>query len=65
MKEQDRFQGAYKTTRASYKDFNNLCALWFSYGFKNSYHITKERFGKTNYFVIWKEQKPIKKIKIE
>lgn len=65
MEEKDRFQGAYKTTRAGYKEFNNLCALWFNFGFKNSYNITKEQIGKKFYFIIWKDNnKVIKKIKI-
>ena len=65
MKEKNKFQGSYKTMRAGYKEFNNLCALWFSFGFKNSYKITKEQIGKKDYFVIWKADKIFKKILIK
>ena len=66
MQEKDRFQGSYKTMRTSYKEFNGLCALWFSFGFKNSYKITKEKYGNKDYFVIWKDDnKVFKKILIK
>lgn len=65
MEETDRFKGGYKTMRASYKEFNGLCALWFSYGFGNEYKITKQKYGKKIYFVIWKGDKIFKKILIK
>lgn len=55
MEQNEKFVGSYKTMRASYKELNNLCALWFSYGFKNSYKITKEKIENKFYFVIWNE----------
>lgn len=65
MENIDRFQGAYKTMRASYKELD-LCALWFNFGFKNSYKITKEQDKKGNFFAIWDENKNkiIKKLRL-
>ena len=67
MEEKDRFQGAYKTMKGSYKEFNGLCALWFSYGFKNNYKITKEQDKRGSYFAIWEEgtNKVYKKVRLK
>jgi hypothetical protein len=65
--ENQRFQGSYKTTRGSYKEFNNFWALWFESGSKNTYKITKEKMGDKYFFVIWEAQshKQIFRIKIK
>jgi hypothetical protein len=52
MRNNDTFQGSIKTKRAKYEEFNELRALWFSDGFKNSYKIVKEKIKDKWFFLI-------------
>lgn len=60
MEQKDKFIGAYKTFRGSYKEFKNLVALWFG-----GYRITKEKIKGIEVFIIWdKHYKKIFTLKI-
>lgn len=55
MRNNDTFQGSCKTKRASFREFNELRALWFADGSKNSYKLTKEKIGDKWFFLIMKD----------
>jgi hypothetical protein len=57
MRNNDTFQGSYKTKRAKYEEFNELRALWFADGSKNSYKIVKEKIKDKWYFLIMRVKK--------
>ena len=61
MEKKEYFKGAYKTSRGSYKEFNELMALFFSLG-NDNYRITKESVVNGfagDFIVIWKDNKII------
>ena len=52
VRNNDTFRGSFRTKRGSYKEFNELRALWFEDGIYNNFRIDKQKIKGTWYFVL-------------